>query len=196
MGPHHDPWDPRPDPWDPSLTALMVTWQVLSRFGWLVLVAVCGVAGQLLVACMTPSLILSGTFVLGLSFGSFFTLVVPVVNEMCKPRLLHPRLLLPCRTLLPARAHRPHADIIAHTRSITLSLCRWSTALWGHHGLSARLPSRRGVCHLGRADPKCLPRSQPRQARMLWTRLLSGLVPQPCRSECRWTACCCMAGEA
>lgn len=55
---------------------------VMSRFGWLVLVSACAVLGQLLLAIMSPPLILCGTFVLGLSFGSFFTLIVPVVNEM------------------------------------------------------------------------------------------------------------------
>ena len=55
---------------------------VMSRFGWLVLVSAFAVAGQLLLAIMSPPLILCGTFVLGLSFGSFFTLIVPVVNEM------------------------------------------------------------------------------------------------------------------
>ena len=54
----------------------------MSRFGWLVLVSACAVLGQLLLAIARPSLILCGTFVLGLSFGSFFTLIVPVVNEM------------------------------------------------------------------------------------------------------------------
>ena len=55
---------------------------LMSRFGWLVLVSALAVIGQLLLAVMTASLILCGTFVLGLSFGSFFTLIVPVVNEM------------------------------------------------------------------------------------------------------------------
>jgi len=54
----------------------------VSRFGWLVVVSSLAVAGQLLVSVMTGSLILTGTFVLGLAFGSFFTLIVPVVNEM------------------------------------------------------------------------------------------------------------------
>ena len=55
---------------------------VIGRFGWLVLVSATAVAGQLLVSPMVAGWILSGTFILGLSFGSFFTLIVPVVNEM------------------------------------------------------------------------------------------------------------------
>lgn len=54
----------------------------LSRFGWLVAVSVTATVGQLLLSPMVAGYILSGTFCLGLSFGSFFTLVVPVVNEM------------------------------------------------------------------------------------------------------------------
>ena len=42
----------------------------------------CGLLTTGAVGVMSASLILSGTFVLGLSFGSFFTLIVPVVNEM------------------------------------------------------------------------------------------------------------------
>ena len=54
----------------------------ISRFDWLVAVSATAVLGQLLVSPMIAGYILTGTFVLGLSFGSFFTLIVPVVNEM------------------------------------------------------------------------------------------------------------------
>jgi len=55
---------------------------LISRFQWLILVSATAVVGQLLVSPMIAGYILTGTFVLGLSFGSFFTLIVPVVNEM------------------------------------------------------------------------------------------------------------------
>ncbi len=55
---------------------------VLSRFGWLSAVCATATLGQLLLSPMVAGFILSGTFCLGLSFGSFFTLIVPVVNEM------------------------------------------------------------------------------------------------------------------
>ena len=56
--------------------------QHLSRFDWLVAVCATATVGQLLLSPMVAGYILTGTFCLGLSFGSFFTLVVPVVNEM------------------------------------------------------------------------------------------------------------------
>jgi len=53
-----------------------------SRFDWLCLVAGCAVAGQMLTSLMTALAVLLGVLLLGLAFGGFFTVIVPVVNEM------------------------------------------------------------------------------------------------------------------
>ena len=76
---------------------------VISRFTWLIIVAALGVVGQLMLSVMSSPLILTGTFVLGLSFGSFFTLVVPVVNEMYGQRQVieAPHSRLPATVLDP-----------------------------------------------------------------------------------------------
>ncbi|CAE8643168.1 unnamed protein product [Polarella glacialis] len=55
---------------------------VISRFNWLTLVSACAVAAQFLVSIMSFGAIMLGTLLMGLSFGAFFTVIVPVVNEM------------------------------------------------------------------------------------------------------------------
>merc|ERR1712194_402205 len=53
-----------------------------SRFDWIVLTAVLAASSQFLMSCMLFETVMLGTLLAGLSFGSFFTLVVPVVGEM------------------------------------------------------------------------------------------------------------------
>eukprot|EP00931_Biecheleriopsis_adriatica_P061336 TRINITY_DN36883_c0_g1_i1.p1 TRINITY_DN36883_c0_g1~~TRINITY_DN36883_c0_g1_i1.p1 ORF type:complete len:616 (+),score=153.63 TRINITY_DN36883_c0_g1_i1:78-1925(+) len=53
-----------------------------TRFNWLTLVAANACAGQFLVSIMSFGSIMLGTLLMGLSFGAFFTVIVPVVNEM------------------------------------------------------------------------------------------------------------------
>merc|ERR1711879_476285 len=55
---------------------------VITRFNWLTLVAATAVVGQLMVSFMSFGAIMLGTLLMGLSFGAFFTVIVPVVNEM------------------------------------------------------------------------------------------------------------------
>jgi len=55
---------------------------VITRFNWLTLVAATAVVGQLMVSFMSFGTIMLGTLLMGLSFGAFFTVIVPVVNEM------------------------------------------------------------------------------------------------------------------
>lgn len=55
---------------------------VISRFNWLTIVAATAVVGQLMVSFMSFGAIMLGTLLMGLSFGAFFTVIVPVVNEM------------------------------------------------------------------------------------------------------------------
>eukprot|EP00930_Biecheleria_cincta_P032853 TRINITY_DN22766_c0_g1_i1.p1 TRINITY_DN22766_c0_g1~~TRINITY_DN22766_c0_g1_i1.p1 ORF type:complete len:623 (-),score=134.13 TRINITY_DN22766_c0_g1_i1:213-2081(-) len=55
---------------------------VISRFNWLTIVAGTAVVGQLMVSFMNFGTIMLGTLLMGLSFGAFFTVIVPVVNEM------------------------------------------------------------------------------------------------------------------
>eukprot|EP00440_Ansanella_granifera_P035785 gb/GFBE01038818.1/.p1 GENE.gb/GFBE01038818.1/~~gb/GFBE01038818.1/.p1 ORF type:complete len:621 (+),score=167.14 gb/GFBE01038818.1/:1-1863(+) len=54
----------------------------ISRFNWMTLVAAVAVAGQLMVSFMNIGSIMLGTLLMGLSFGAFFTVIVPIVNEM------------------------------------------------------------------------------------------------------------------
>ena len=92
--------------------------ETLSRFGWLIIVAFLGVVGQVLLSVMSAPLILAGTFVLGLSFGSFFTLVVPVVNEMYGQRQVSKSRAAigpPPRPQKPRRIPPKHALPCAHT---------------------------------------------------------------------------------
>lgn len=55
---------------------------VVSRFNWLVLVAAASLAGQIMMSTMSFGGIMVGTLLAGLAFGAFFTVIVPVVNEM------------------------------------------------------------------------------------------------------------------
>jgi len=55
---------------------------VVSRFNWLTIVAANACVGQFLLSLMNIGSIMLGTLLMGLSFGAFFTVVVPVVNEM------------------------------------------------------------------------------------------------------------------
>lgn len=89
----------------------------VSRFGWLIAVSATATAGQLLLSPMVAGFILTGTFCLGLSFGSFFTLVVPVVNEMCaraaEPRAVLRAASLPTHSRSPAHRYgRRHFGVI------------------------------------------------------------------------------------
>ena len=54
---------------------------VLSRYGWLCVVAALETVGLVLVGLMRVGTVLSGTFIVGVSFGAFFTVIVPVINE-------------------------------------------------------------------------------------------------------------------
>eukprot|EP00441_Pelagodinium_beii_P037822 CAMPEP_0197635258 /NCGR_PEP_ID=MMETSP1338-20131121/11119_1 /TAXON_ID=43686 ORGANISM="Pelagodinium beii, Strain RCC1491" /NCGR_SAMPLE_ID=MMETSP1338 /ASSEMBLY_ACC=CAM_ASM_000754 /LENGTH=579 /DNA_ID=CAMNT_0043207273 /DNA_START=211 /DNA_END=1950 /DNA_ORIENTATION=- len=55
---------------------------VVSRFNWMTIVSANAVVGQFLVSIMSIGSIMLGTLLMGLSFGSFFTVIVPIVNEM------------------------------------------------------------------------------------------------------------------
>lgn len=55
---------------------------LLSRMQWLIIVATLAVIGQVLLSTMQYTMIMLGVVLAGLSFGMFFTLIVPVVNEM------------------------------------------------------------------------------------------------------------------
>lgn len=53
-----------------------------TRFHWVTAGLFCSMIGQLLVSLMTLRGIMTGTLLVGLSFGSFYTVIVPLVNEM------------------------------------------------------------------------------------------------------------------
>jgi len=53
-----------------------------SRFQWLVAVSACAILAMSLVATMAVGPVMVGVFCAGLAFGVFFTVIVPVVNEM------------------------------------------------------------------------------------------------------------------
>ncbi|CAJ1396769.1 unnamed protein product [Effrenium voratum] len=53
-----------------------------SRFNWITSLTCLAALSQFLVSAMDVSSILLGTLLMGLSFGSFFTIIVPLVNEM------------------------------------------------------------------------------------------------------------------
>lgn len=53
-----------------------------TRFHWVTAGAFCAMIGELLVSLMTLKGIMMGTLLMGLSFGSFYTVIVPMVNEM------------------------------------------------------------------------------------------------------------------
>lgn len=55
---------------------------VVSRFNWMTFVLANALLSQFLVSFMTTGTIMLGALVMGLSFGAFYTVIVPVVNEM------------------------------------------------------------------------------------------------------------------
>jgi len=55
---------------------------VLSRFQWLVMVAASAAIGEFFVSTMHFGGIMVGVLFMGMAFGSFFTVIVPVVGEM------------------------------------------------------------------------------------------------------------------
>lgn len=53
-----------------------------TRFHWLSAGACCAMLGEFFVSLMDLQGIMVGTLLMGLSFGSFYTIIIPMVNEM------------------------------------------------------------------------------------------------------------------
>merc|ERR1712192_4664 len=56
--------------------------QRFTRFDWLIVIVGCGILSQLSLSSMALGGIMLGVLLSGLSFGAFFAVIVPTVNEM------------------------------------------------------------------------------------------------------------------